>query len=123
VAATFQNVEKAYDIGVDIGLRILQRVAHPGLRGKMDDRSELAVAEHGFREFAIGEIEPVKSEILVLAKNREPRLLECRIVIGIDIIYADNRAAMLKQPSREAKSDKACGAGDQNRILRHLILS
>jgi hypothetical protein len=40
----------------------------------------------------------------------EPRL--CRIIIGIDIVDANNRAAILEEPSRKAKSYKACRAGD-----------
>jgi hypothetical protein len=42
----------------------------------------------------------------------EPRLFKGRIIIGIDIVDATNRAAILKKPAREAKSDKACRAGD-----------
>ena len=31
---------------------------------------------------------------------------------AVDIVDANNRAAILKEPAREAKSDKACRAGD-----------
>ena len=45
VAAAFENIEKAREIGVEIGMRILQRVAHARLRGEMHHRTEFAVAK------------------------------------------------------------------------------
>ena len=65
----------------------------------------------------------MESETLQLPQDGEPCLLQRRVVIGIDAVDADNGSAVLKEPAREAEADKACGAGDQNRILRHLILS
>ena len=37
LARAFHHVEGADDVGVDIGARVLEAVAHPGLRGEMDD--------------------------------------------------------------------------------------
>ena len=37
VFADFHHVERADQIGVDIGARVLQAVAHARLRGEMDD--------------------------------------------------------------------------------------
>ena len=71
--------------------------------------------EQGLRELAIGEVEPAKSEIWELTQDREPGLPQRRIVIGIDIVNADDGVAVLEQPAREAKADKSRGAGDQNR--------
>ncbi len=34
VAAAFENVKRADDVGADVGVRILERVAHAGLRGR-----------------------------------------------------------------------------------------
>src|SRR5580704_10512606 len=87
----------------------------------MHDRSEIAVAKQRCGEPAVGEVEPVKSEVLELAKDGEPCLLERRIVIGVDVVDADDRPAAFKQPARQAKADEARGAGDQNRIVRHRI--
>ncbi|MNR42031.1 hypothetical protein D3C85_1605020 [compost metagenome] len=35
-AAAFENVEKATQVAVDIGARVFQRVAHPGLGSQVD---------------------------------------------------------------------------------------
>ena len=85
VPANLEDVEKSGEISIEIGVRILQRVAHSGLSGKMHDRSEIAVAKQRCGEPAVGEIEPVKSEVLELAKDGKSCLLERRIVIGVDV--------------------------------------
>ena len=42
--AGLQHIDEADEVGVDVGVRILERIAHAGLRREMDDalRRELA---------------------------------------------------------------------------------
>ena len=40
LTAAFQNVEKTGEIGVEISVGILQRVAHASLRREMHNRAE-----------------------------------------------------------------------------------
>ena len=119
VAATFENVEKAREIGIEVGMGILQRVAHARLRGQVHHRTEAAVAEDGLGTLAVGKIELVKSEVLELPQHRKPRFLERGVIIIIDTVNADDRTAAFKKPPRQRKADKARGAGDQDGILRH----
>ena len=42
----------------------------------------------------------MKAEIRKLRKDGEPRLFKCRIIIGIDTVDANNRAAILREPAR-----------------------
>ena len=42
----------------------------------------------------------MKGEIRKLRKDGEQRLFKCRIIIGIDIVDANNRAAILREPAR-----------------------
>jgi hypothetical protein len=46
----------------------------------------------------------MKGEIRKLPMDGGPRL--CRIIIGIDIVDANNRAAILEEPSRKANPIK-----------------
>jgi hypothetical protein len=68
--------------------------------------------EQSSGQLSIGEVKPMKGEIRKLPKDGEPRLFEGWVIIGIDIVDADNRTAILEEPAREAKSDKARCAGD-----------
>src|ERR1700733_15852408 len=119
VTAAFEHIEETGEIGVEIGVWIFQRVAHAGLRGEMNDRTECTIAKTRFGAFAVGKIEPVKAEFAELPQHREPGFLERRVVIVIDAVDADDGAAAFEQPARQREADKARGAGDENRLLRH----
>ncbi len=62
MTAAFEHVEEAGQIGVQIGMRILQRVPHARLRREMHHWAELAVAEDRLGAGAVGKIELVKGE-------------------------------------------------------------
>jgi hypothetical protein len=97
VPASFQNIEEAGEIGVEIGMGILQRVTDTSLRGKMHDRSEFAVAKNGLYALAIGEIDLVKTEVVEFAENGDTRVLQRRIIIVVDAVEAHDRAASLQK--------------------------
>ncbi len=118
MAAAFENVKKAGEIGVEIGVRILQRIAHARLRGEMHHRTEVAVAKHRLGAFAVGKIELVKGESAELPQHGKPRLLERGVVVVVDAVDADDGAAAFQKPPRQRKADEACSAGDQNWSLR-----
>ena len=119
MAAAFEHVGKADEIAVDVRGRILQRIPHAGLRGQMHDRAEIAIAENRLDRPAIGKIDLVEVEILKLSQNREARFLECRIVIVIDAINANDAAPVLKKAPRQREAKKAGCTGDQNGVMWH----
>src|SRR5271156_849283 len=93
--APFQNVEEACQIGIKIGMRILQRVPHAGLRGEVHYRPEAATLEQGFGRSAIGKIEPMEAEIPKLPQDSKPRPVERWAVVGGDAIDTDQCTAIL----------------------------
>jgi hypothetical protein len=95
--ASFQNIEESSEIGVEIGVGILQRVTDTGLRGKMHDRSEFAVAKYGLYALAIGEIDLVKTEVVEFAENGDARVLQRRIIVVVNAVEAHDRAASLQK--------------------------
>ena len=63
VAAAFQHVDEALDVGIDIGVRIFKRIAHAGLRREMDDMRETVLAANSAATAgAVGEIELDETE-------------------------------------------------------------
>ena len=54
--ATFKDIGKTRQIGIDISLRIDERVADTGLRREMHDERKLIVGKKRRDSFAIGEI-------------------------------------------------------------------
>jgi hypothetical protein len=62
VAAAFENIGEADDVAVDVGVRILQRVANTGLRGQVNDLVELFGGENASM--------PVRSATSSLTKRK-----------------------------------------------------
>ena len=60
--AALQHVEKALEIGVGIGVRMVDRIAHAGLRREMNDLPKPMLREQRRDCLAIGEIDLDESE-------------------------------------------------------------
>jgi hypothetical protein len=110
---SLQHVEEAHQVGIHIGVRIDQRMAHAGLRREMHDM-RVAAGEQRRAGVTVGEIAPLEPKTRERRQLGEPRLLQGRIVIGAEIVDADDGASVLQQPSRHVKADESGRAGDQN---------
>src|SRR5580692_2594971 len=72
---------------------------------------------------AIGHIDFFESECRITHEDFQARMLECRVVIGIQVIESHDFVAALEQQARGVKTDKAGGAGhEQLHNLRHTVL-
>ena len=119
VTAAFQDIGEADQIGVDIGIRVGQRVAHAGLGGEMHDVWKAVLGEQRGHGGAVGEIELGEAEACELGELGEPRLLQLGIVIGIEIVEPDNGAALLAQAAGDVIADEAGRPGHQNGLVSH----
>jgi hypothetical protein len=63
VAAAFEDVHEADEVAVHIGVRILQRIAHAGLGGQVDDAVELLGGEERFHAGAVGDVQFHEAEV------------------------------------------------------------
>src|SRR5215471_1141331 len=104
VAAALQHVEEALHVGVDISVRLLQRVPNARLRGEMHDLRKTVLREQGFGCPAIREIELQKAEFWITFQKLQPRLLQFRIVIAVHAVDADDLATLRQQSLRDMKS-------------------
>ena len=62
VAAALEDVHRPDDVGIDVGVRVLERVAHARLRGEMDDPLRPRLGKQPFHAGAVDEIELVEGE-------------------------------------------------------------
>ena len=60
VPAAFEDMQEADEVGVDVGVRVVERIAHAGLRRQVDD--PLDAGANRARSFAVGEVELVEGE-------------------------------------------------------------
>ena len=89
-----QHVEKAVDIGADVRARRLERIAHAGLRGQVDDDvggkgADVGQDKVGVLEHAAGEAEPRPP-----GQKGKPRLFQCGVVVGGHAVEAVDRRAL-----------------------------
>jgi hypothetical protein len=123
VPATLEHIEEACEVGVDIGMRIDQRMTHAGLRSEMHDIGKAMRSEQLRHGPAVGNIDLLELEIGPCLELRDSGLLETRVVIGTEAIEADHVVSVRQQPPRNVHADKSGRSGDENRLLQSYVLS
>ena len=73
VAAALDDVQEAGDVAVDIEERVVDRIAHPRLRRKMDHAVEFLGGKQRFDAAAIGQVQLFEAEIPLPLQYLEPR--------------------------------------------------
>jgi hypothetical protein len=114
LARGFEQNDLALDVGLDIGERLGQRVSHSRLGGEVDDRLDIGMAldQRGQRR-RIGDIDRLEGKSFSAFEPRQPGVLQCDIVIGVEVVDADDPLAAIEQVLRDMKPDKARAARDQ----------
>ena len=114
VATALQHVQGADDVGVDVGMRVFHPVANPGLSGEVNDPLWTPLGEQLLHTSTVGEVQFVEGEALAPLKLGEAGMLQLYVVIGIEIVEADNLIAAVEQRLCGMVTDEAGGAGDQH---------
>src|SRR3954468_4178679 len=106
----------ADEVGLHIGLWVLDAVADPRLRAQMNDVFEVIGVGKALERFGVGEIHPFEPKaVAVLARQIvEPRLLEGRVLIVIEIVAPDDVIAALKKGTRRGRADEPRGSSNEN---------
>ena len=131
VAAGLKDVVKADEVGLDIYVRMVDRIAHARLRGEVHHDVRLVLGKERvqnrlFRHVAAHEAEaaarpgPLRSQRL---KPREAILLEGDLIVVVHAVDADHvdGIVLAQKGLRQKAADKARRAGDQNGFARKLI--
>ena len=113
-AAAFEDMAEADEVGIEIGLRILDREAHAGLGAEMDDALETALGEEPGHAVAVGEVELFEAEAVMAVEAGEPGLLQSGIVVIVEIVDADDLVAAFEQNPGCLVTDEAGSPRHQN---------
>ena len=125
----FQNVQEACDIALDVGIRVLDRITHPGLRRQIDRRIEPLGFEQGVDKGLVRQVGPDetvagqygtrrKRVFRERLRPRNPRLrqtgmLQPHGIIVVDIVETHHLVAPFRQPADGMVPDKSGSAGNQ----------
>ena len=90
VPASFQNIDKALEIGVDVGMGMIDRMAHAGLGREVDHHRKPMLGKQRSHRRTIRQIGLHETEPRILAQDVQPRLLQRRIVIIVETVQADD---------------------------------
>ena len=113
VAAAFEDVLCADDVGIDIGIRVSAAGTHAGLRCEMNDFVRTLGLEQFRHCAAVGNILAIKREPISALKDCEPRLFEAWVIVAVEVIDADDGFPAIEQARRRVKADEAGGSRDQ----------
>ena len=97
VPASLQNVRGADHVAVDVGVWVLDRIPHAGLRAEVDHPLELLLRKELRHPGAVGEIELHEAERWLLLEQREASLLEPDVVVVVQVVEADDGVAAREQ--------------------------
>jgi len=114
VSAALQNVHEADEVGVDVGVRILEGIADTGLGGEMDDALGFLGGEEVFDRGSIGEVEAVEAEVGVTGEAGEAGFLEADVVVVVEVVETDDLIAAGEEFFGRVVADEAGGAGDED---------
>jgi hypothetical protein len=109
-----EHVDVADEVRLDIGARVLDRIAYAGLRAEVDDAIEFASLERTPNRLVVREVDPFELETPGTAHSqlREAVFLQSRIVTVVDAVDADDVVAASQQPARNTKADEAGSSGN-----------
>lgn len=85
---------------------------HAGLGGEVDDGVERAVAaQEVARRHSIGEIDGVAVDAERSEQRRDAVALEARVVVGVELVAADDAHAGPRQAGGDVRADEARRTG------------
>ena len=128
--AALQHVEEADQVGVNIGARVLDGVAHPGLGGEVHDDRGAELLEHGLQGAEVGDVgphegEPAAREALRvgpaparhLGEHPQAVELDARVVVGVQVVQGHDARALPEEPPAQECAYESGGAGNENSTI------
>ncbi|MPL96396.1 hypothetical protein SDC9_42574 [bioreactor metagenome] len=108
-----EDLEGADDVALEIGARVLDRVAHARLRGQMHHHVGAVLVEEA--QHQAGGLDAVidHREARVLAQHRLPAFLQRDVVIIRQVVEPDHPPALVEQTPAQVETDEAGRAGDE----------
>lgn len=108
IPATFKDIEESVDIGVQIRVRVVNRISNTCLGSEVNDSVEWILMENVCNRITVGEISFEKGEVFQSPQRLESRVLQCRIIVRVDVVDPDYLMPCSTQFMGYGTSDKPC---------------
>ncbi len=114
VATAFEHVQGPGDIARHVGVRVLERIAHPRLRGEVHDALEFLAPEEVRHAAVVGEIELDETKTRQRLEPREPRPLQVHVVVVVEVVEPHDFIAARDEALRDMRADEPRSTGDED---------
>src|SRR5689334_12449081 len=81
--------------------------------------AETMLAEQPGNALAVGDAALLEAECRKDCQLGEPRALERRVIVGVQVVEPDDRPPLLQQAARHVIADESGRSGDENGIRGH----
>ncbi len=112
--ARLQYGEVAAQVGVFVGEGLLQRIADPRLGGQVHDPAGAGLPQQVREGLGVGHVHAHHAEAGMLHQGGGSRLLEGRVVVGVELVHPHDLLAAFQQAQGGMASDEAGRAGDDD---------
>ena len=109
-----EHVQVRDDVGIDIGVRVLKRVADVRLRREMDDGADRLALQRLGERLAVGQVDALEPEVRKGGKLHQPPPLQLHAVEVVQVVDAEHALAALREPARDVIADEARRTGHEN---------
>uniref|UniRef100_A0A804QEG5 Uncharacterized protein n=1 Tax=Zea mays TaxID=4577 RepID=A0A804QEG5_MAIZE len=108
-----QDADEPGHVGRHVRLRRLHGVPHPGLRGQVQHVRERRHVEEPLQQRGVVDV-GVEHQDAAAGQQRLARALQRRVVVGVEVVEAQDAVAAGPQRERAVRAHEARGAGDQH---------
>lgn len=124
LAAGFEDVEEAHDVRKHVHVRVVDGVAHAGLRGEVHDHGRAEFGEdaldEGFvRDVALAEGPGRGARGRAVGDETQAVLLQRGVVVVVQVVDADDMdpVGCREQTPHQGGADESGGPGDENGLV------
>ena len=112
MSAAFQHVQEADEVGIAIGLRVVDRIAHASLGGQVRHGVEAVPCKERRDPFPTSHIQLEKLKPGMGGQPGKPRTLEIDVVIVVEAVDPHDTIAALQQGGSQRGTDEPGCAGN-----------
>jgi hypothetical protein len=112
--ARLEQVAEAHEVRLHVGAGIFERIPDARLRRHVDDAVEALGGEQCAQYRAVGDVDLREAELRMRLELAEPRALERRVVVVVEVVDADHLVTARQQGRGDVHADEARRAGDQD---------
>jgi hypothetical protein len=115
VPTALEDVDEGDEIGVHVGVRVGEGIAHAGLGGEMDHALGPHPGEEVRNGGAVGEVELLEGEAGAPLELGQAGEFEADVVIVIEDVHAVDLIAAVQEALGEVETDKTGDTGNKSR--------